>query len=262
VKAMKKVSVFVVLAMLLLSSGCRSISRILNSGGTVFVVDVAPIGDAKDIVEKAVRITQTRLDAAGIDGEVNRLEPDTPRIEVRIFGQHDLERVRTFLFKTYKLELKKVLSPASPNPVQVFPDRERAQAAAVNGQQVLPYAEYGEYGPTRFVVLEDGPIVTGEQLRNAQAYSRTGSDLDYVITFTLNAEGAGKFGDWTAKNINNYLAVVLNDEVQSVAYIKSQITDTGEISGRFTKAQAEEIAASLNSGHLPAELKVVEERPF
>ena len=259
---MKKIPVFVVLAALLLSSGCRPISRMLNSGGTIFVVEVVPTGEAEELVEKAVRISQTRLDAVGIDGEVTRSELDKQRIEVRIFGIHDLERLRTFLFKTYKLELKKVVSPPSPNPVQVFPNREKAEAAAAEGQQVLSYAEYGEDAPARFVILENGPIVTGEQVRNAQAFSRTGSDFDYAITFTLNAGGAEKFGDWTSKNINNYLAVVLNDQVQSVAYIKTRISDMGEISGRFTKAQAEEIAASLNSGYLPAELKIVEERPF
>ena len=31
------------------------------------------------------------------------------------------------------------------------------------------------------------------------------------------------------------MAVVLNDEVKSAAYIKSQIFDQGEISGRFSK---------------------------
>jgi len=36
----------------------------------------------------------------------------------------------------------------------------------------------------------------------------------------------------------------------------------GEISGRFSKTQAEAIAASLNSGYMPAELKVVEEKTF
>ncbi len=259
---MKKVSVLIALTVMLLSSGCRPISRMLGSGGTIFVVDVVPTGGTQDVVEKAVRITQSRLDAVGIDGEVKRSEPDKQRIEVRIFGKPDLERLRTYLFKTYKLELTKAVSPPYPDPARVFPDREKAQAASVNGQQVLPYAQYGEDGPASFIVLENGPIVTGEHLRNAQAFSRTGSDFDYFITFSLNPEGAEKFGDWTAKNINSYLAVVLNDEVQSVAYIKTQISDMGEINGRFTRTQAEDIAASLNSGHLPADLKVVDEKPF
>jgi preprotein translocase subunit SecD len=119
-----------------------------------------------------------------------------------------------------------------------------------------------EGSESQFVIVEKEAIVTGEHVRSAYAVSRTGSDFDYQISFTLNPEGASKFGDWTGKNINNYLAVVLDDKVQSVAYIKSQISDMGEISGRFTKASAEEIALSLNSGYLPADLKIIEERAF
>lgn len=259
---MKKVSAFVILTVVLLSSGCRPVSRMLNSGGTMFTLDVIPHREDPDIVEKAIRITQTKLDAVGIDGEVKRSETGKQQIEVRIYGKQDIERLRTFLFKTYRLELKKVVSPSSPDPVRVFSDRTKAEAAATTGQQVLTYAERGDGGPSSFVVVEDAPIITGDQLRSAQAVSRTGSDFDYQIAFTLSREGAERFGDWTGKNINNYLAVVLNDEVQSVAFIKSQISDAGEISGRFSKAYAEEIAMSLNSGHLPAELKIVEEKAF
>jgi preprotein translocase subunit SecD len=75
----------------------------------------------------------------------------------------------------------------------------------------------------------------------------------------LNKSGADKFGAWTAANINEYIAVVLNDEVKSIAYIKSQITDQGEISGRFTKQSAEDLALVLRTGALPAEVKLTSE---
>ncbi len=55
------------------------------------------------------------------------------------------------------------------------------------------------------------------------------------------------------------MGVVLNDEVKSIAYIKSQISDQGEISGRFTKQSAEDLAHTLNSGALPAPIKIVSE---
>ncbi|HLE63119.1 MAG TPA: protein translocase subunit SecD, partial [Pyrinomonadaceae bacterium] len=72
--------------------------------------------------------------------------------------------------------------------------------------------------------------------------------------------GADKFGKWTGANINEYMGVVLNGEVKSIAYIKSQIFDTGEISGRFTKQSAEDLALTLRSGALPAPIEYQEER--
>jgi preprotein translocase subunit SecD len=256
---MKPIVTYLALAVILLSVNCKPVSRMFNSGGTMFVVDVLADGKAEDVIERVVMITQSRLDAVGIDGEVKRF--DDRRIEVRVFGKHDLEPIRKFLFTNYKLELKKVVSPPSPSPVRQFPSHAEAEAALGDGQQVLPYMEI-DGGSSSFVIVEKDPIVTGEHIRSAQAISYTGSDLDYQISFSLNTEGAAKFGNWTASNINNYLAVVLNGKVQSIAYIKTQISDMGEITGRFSKAEAEEIAASLSSGKMPAELKVIEEKPF
>jgi len=56
------------------------------------------------------------------------------------------------------------------------------------------------------------------------------------------------------------MGVVLNDEVKSIAYIKSQISDQGEISGRFTKQSADDLALTLRSGALPAPIEYMEER--
>src|SRR5205085_1983059 len=59
---------------------------------------------------------------------------------------------------------------------------------------------------------------------------------------------------------NQYMGVVLNDEVKSIAFIKSQITDSGEIEGRFTKTSADDLALTLRSGALPAPIQYIEER--
>jgi hypothetical protein len=76
----------------------------------------------------------------------------------------------------------------------------------------------------------------------------------------LKKAGAAKFGSWTAANINQYIGVVLNDEVKSIAFIKSQIFDEGEISGRFTKYSAEDLALVLRAGALPAPVRLIEEK--
>ena len=56
------------------------------------------------------------------------------------------------------------------------------------------------------------------------------------------------------------MAVVLNDEVKSAAFIKSQIFDSGEISGKFTRGPADDLALTLKSGALPAQIEYQEER--
>jgi preprotein translocase subunit SecD len=242
--------------------GCNTLSGLVDSGGTVYVVEV----DTKDpnraeIIDRVVKILESRMNFAGIDGVASRSGDADNRIEVKINGSPDAEVLRMFLFTTNRLELKKVVSPPSPAPAQTFPTIEKAQERVTTGQQILPYVE-SEFGPSQFAIVEKEPIVTGEHIRNAQAISYTGSDADYQISFTLNKDGAAKLGQWTNRNIHNYIAVVLDDKIQSVAYIKSQITDQGEISGVFTKAEAEGIARSLKSGYMPAMIRVIEERQF
>jgi preprotein translocase subunit SecD len=56
------------------------------------------------------------------------------------------------------------------------------------------------------------------------------------------------------------MAVVLNDRVQSAPFIKSQITDSGQITGSFTKDSANGLALTLRSGALPAKVIYLEER--
>ena len=170
----------------------------------------------------------------------------------------------------------KVVSPPNPSPVTTYPTEDAAKQSLGGtvpaNRRILPYAERDEptsatpsatpdpNKPKQYVVVEYPAIVDGSELREASALSRTGSDRDYEINFSLKPAGAQKFGDWTGKNIGNYMAVVLNGEVKSAAYIKSQIFDTGQISGRFTKQSAEDLALTLKSGALPAKIVYGEER--
>ena len=137
-----------------------------------------------------------------------------------------------------------------------------AYSANPSGRRVLPYSDRDNSSgstPKKWVVVESPAIVDGADLRDAAAVKQS-SGADYDITFALNAAGADKFGSWTAANIDHYLGVVLNDEVKSIAFIKSQIVDRGVITGRFTKEAAEDLALVLRAGALPAPVRFVEER--
>ena len=80
------------------------------------------------------------------------------------------------------------------------------------------------------------------------------------VEFTLTADGARRFGDFTERNVGNRLAVVLDGKVQEVATIQSKITDSGRITGRYTPQRASDIALVLRAGALPASMRYLEER--
>jgi preprotein translocase subunit SecD len=229
--------------------------------------------------QQAERIVNSRLDAFGVvESLVQRHGSQTSnQILVQMPGIQDPERVKDLLKAESRLELVHVVSPPSPASAQTYATKEEAIASLNSGgnippnRRVLPYSERDEptqgqeaatkvEKPKRWVVVEVPTVVDGTELRNAAAVQGRGGSNDFQISFALKPAGADKFGKWTGANINEYMGVVLNEEVKSIAFIKGQIFDQGEITGRFTKETAEDLALTLRSGALPAPIEYQEER--
>jgi len=236
-----------------------------------------PVAAQKILAEQAVtqaeRIIDSRINAFGVKEPTFQRHgaADSGQLLLQMPGVDDPERIKKLIGAESRLELMKIVSPPNPAPVQIYPTKEAAEQsiAGAKNRRVLVYSDREETAankatadqqPKQYVVVEDPAVVDGNELRDASAVSRTGNDSDYQISFSFKPGGAQKFGEWTGKNIGNYMAVVLNDEVKSAAYIKSQIFDQGEISGRFSKATGEDLALTLKSGALPAEIEYQEER--
>ena len=226
--------------------------------------------------DQAFRIIDSRINAYGVKEPTLQRQgaSDSGQILLQMPGVENPERVKELVRGESRLELTKIVSPPNPAPVQTYPTKEAA-LQSIGGKEsstrkVLPYAERDETAktdpkaadakPKQFVVVENPAVVDGSELRDAAAIQGKGGGSDYQISFSFKPTGAQKFGDWTGKNINNYMAVVLNDEVKSAAFIKSQIFDSGEISGRFSKNTADDLALTLKSGALPASIEYLEER--
>lgn len=236
---------------------------------------------ADSATDQALKIIESRINAIGV------AEPTLQRhggqnsheILLQMPGIQDPEHVKQLLKGQSHLELVHVVSPASPAPAQTFTTQDEATASLNSGgkipanRRVLPYTERADLTattdtnanaaqlkPQKWVVVESPAIIDGIDLRSAQAIPERAGGDKYQITFSLKKNGADKFGAWTGANINEYMGVVLNDEVKSIAFIKSQIFDQGEITGNFTKEQGDDLALTLRSGALPAPIEYSEER--
>ncbi|HYU97384.1 MAG TPA: protein translocase subunit SecD [Pyrinomonadaceae bacterium] len=232
---------------------------------------------AEQATQQAQRIIESRLDAVGVAEPLVQRHGSqaSHQILVQMPGIHDPERVKEILKADSKLELVHVIGPSSPAPIQTYNTEDEAKASVgptmPANRRVVPYAERDE--PTaggqattdaqkvkKWVVIESPAVVDGSELRNAAAVQAQGGGDTYSISFSLKPVGSQKFGAWTAAHINDYMGVVLNNEVKSIAYIKSAISDSGEISGRFTKQSADDLVLTLRSGALPASIEYMEER--
>jgi len=229
---------------------------------------------ADNATTQALNIIETRINALGIAEPTLQTHgaQSSHQLLLQMPGVQDPERVKEILKVESRLELVHVVSPPSPSPATTY--QSEAEALSSLGgtvpasRKILPYSERIEKSadpnqpkPKQWVVVETPAIIEGTELRNASAIpTQGGRSDDYEINFSLKRGGADKFGAWTGSHINEYMGVVLNGEVRSIAFIKSQIYDSGQITGRFTKQSAEDLALTLRSGALPAPIEYLEER--
>jgi protein-export membrane protein SecD len=257
------------LLFLCLTPACKQAGRAFrpkDEGGSYLLLSVKADGaQLEQAVSQTIEVMERRCDQLGVRCRAERSGDKPGQFKLKMAAAANPERIKSILLAE-GLELRAAVSPPSPAAIQTYATREEAAAAAGANHDVLPYLEREESPPPdagqsrdKFIVVERAPIVTGQHISQAEALNIGNGETDYQIAFRLNPEGAQRFGSWTAANINNYLAIVLNKQVRSVAYIKSQITDSGQISGRFTREQAEDIALVLESGNLPAAVEILEE---
>ncbi len=206
----------------------------------------------KQAVDQAIETIRNRLDQFGLSEPVVARQ-GAEKILVQLAGiktQAEEQRARELISRAAKLELMAV-DEARDARVSVMSESD----AAAYGDIILPDAKNTEH---KYLVHEI-PILDGGMLTNASV----GFDKNNrpVINFTLNAEGAEIFGDFTGANVGKRLAIVLDGKVFSAPNINERIGGgSGQISGDYTVVEAKDLAIALRSGALLAPIYLMEKR--
>ncbi|WP_417725057.1 protein translocase subunit SecD [Salipiger sp.] len=194
-------------------------------------------------MQQSLEIIRRRIDEVGTR-EPTIQRQGTDRILIQVPGVGSAAELKDIIGTTAQLTFQPVVSRTSD-----------AETSAGVGNEVLPSLdEQGTY-----YVLETAPVVTGEELVDAQpSFDQNGRP---AVSFRFNPSGARKFGDYTAANIGNPFAIVLDEEVISAPVIQSHIAGgSGIITGNFTVEEATNLAVLLRAGALPAGMDFLEER--
>ena len=210
----------------------------------------------EEAVDQALQTIDRRVNELGVSEPVIARHTEDDQILVQLPGVTDVARAKEIIRSTAQLELKLV---------EQGPFSDEAQARQAYGGnippdlQILPGNSEGAGTPgTVYYVVRRVAAVTGRDLRNARP------SLDEnnrpAVGFSLNSEGASRFGNFTAANINRQLAIVLDNRVYSAPNINSRIDNDGIIQGSFTNQEVADLALVLRSGALPATLTYLEER--
>jgi protein-export membrane protein SecD len=206
-------------------------------------------------IQASIETIRRRVDAFGTTEPSIQREARS-RVLVQVPGISDVERLKTLIGETGKLEFKLVDPSANPEQIaqsKVVPPGDELlygnpPSGAPQGSPQIPY------------VLKNQVLVTGQNLVDAQPSfdQRTGEP---VVTFRFDAAGATRFGKVTSENVGLPFAIILDNKVISAPVIREPILGgTGQISGHFSVQEANDLAVLLRSGALPAKLTVIEER--
>ena len=209
-------------------------------------------------------ITRRLVTAYGCMPQVE-YAPDPPlgkrlRVTVAVSERVPLQDVRELIGMPGTLEFRLVCD-----------DALLAQAKA--GNVPAGYRWYTLPGRNREerLLVSDHAEMTGEYIKHA-SMEKTTRTRETEVHVAFNAAGQEVFGRITGDNVGRQLAMIVDcvrdagggivteGRLCSAPVIRTQIRGAASISGNFTRAEAERLAAALNSKPLPAQLRLQQQK--
>ncbi|MCL4321940.1 MAG: protein translocase subunit SecD [Deltaproteobacteria bacterium] len=205
----------------------------------------------EEAVSGAVEVMRNRIDQFGL------VAPKIARqgknlIVVELPGVKDVKQAVKLIGKTARLTFKLV-------------DDKHNLLKALNGKipkgdEILYHTTYNKFShktTKRPYLIEKPILMSGAEISSANVQINRYNQP--IVEVALNSDGAKKFGDITTKYTGKRLAIILDDNVISAPVIEEPILGgNASISGRFTMAQASNLAIALRSGALPAPVKIIQ----
>ncbi len=220
----------------------------LQGGTQVLLEAKPPVGQTvtEEDMTAAKTIVERRVNGLGVTEPLVQLQGQN-RIIVELPGISNPEAAVQTLRSTGQLEFVEIPDGTTVQQGDYIRTTNNATApdATKLGSTRNPYPEQ------TFTT-----IMTGRDLETA------GVNRDQlgapVITFTLKDSGKQLFSDYTGSHIGKVLAIVLDNQVLSAPSINGQIPQgSGEITGKFTLEEANNLAVQMRYGSLPVPLEVV-----
>ncbi len=249
----------------------------LTDGGAslnMTLTDTKLTAISQDAVNQNLTTLRNRINELGVAEAVVQSQ-GTNRIVVELPGVQDTAEAKRVLGRTANLEFRLVADENSAyqaNPSVLPP-----------GTQAF---SFGEVDSPQKTLLQSQSVVTGQNVKNAQA-GTSQQDGRPEVNITLDSQGGKLMQSTTAKNVKKQMAVLFIENKQKISYgaidpttgkpteirtpyseskIINQATIQGvfgsqfQITGLNSPAEASELALLLRAGALAAPMYFVEER--
>ncbi len=232
-------------------------------GGSDYRMNMTPselIKLKRDTVEQSMQTIENRINGLGLTEPTiqqrGRADADY-EILVQLPGVDDPARVKQIMQTAAMLEITAVVDGPESSPEKLLAKHGGVRPLNTKILKMAARADRNEQGDSWYLVSAS-PVVTGRDLRSA----RPGRDEygKWETDFTLNKDGARRFGRYTESHIQDRLAIVLDNQIRSAPVIQSRIEDSGRITGMGNQQESSDLALVLRAGSLPAGIKYEEER--
>jgi len=199
-------------------------------------------------------VLAARLNALDIPGEVDDIPTGNRCVVVRLAQPTDENALDTAL---------KTLSQVGLLEFVNMRGMDTQRLTDYKGEPVITTAQIAlNLAPaigTLAPLTRDGEpfetVFTGEII--AQAEPATTNGAIWFVEFAIRAEDQQALGDYTAQNIMQPLGIVLDGRLLTAPVIQARLDSGGVITGNFTEAETQALAAQLLSGALPVPLTLV-----
>ncbi len=195
-----------------------------------------------------------RAGKLGVSAYWKAASPTRARVLVKAPDGEGVQPTADALFRSGELDFF-LVHPNSPELV--------AHGVVPPGYKTMPLEEMR--GGTRMVeqlVVKEQPE---PEFKGSVVQSAAGGRDNLgrrVINFTFKPEAAAAFAKLTRENVGPRLAIVVDGRALWAPVIRAPITaGSGQLTGHFTAAEAEDLARALESP-LPVSVKVVESKRF
>jgi len=196
-----------------------------------------PASERNSALESLAGIIERRINFLGVSEPLIQTAKTAGdyRLIVEIAGITDVNEALSLVGKTAELSFREEISAS-----------DSAKVSTIAAQL---------YGPFQIITN-----LTGKDLKKADpAFDpQTGEP---IIQLSFNSEGEKKFEDLTKKNLGKRLAIFLDNQILMAPTVQGVIAGgKAVITGQFTAAQTKEMSILLNSGALPAPVRVIQQK--
>ena len=235
------------------------------NGGAEFMLKLEPVAtedrSVEDIRENFVRYRdiaienlRERIEGLGIyESEITPAGNEYISLRIPTVSKEEKVKLQNLIEMSARLSFNLVHENNAALVQQYLENREAFQVP--DGYMVMESVEAGGERGSQICIVKRDQEMDGKNITNAFVNMTQFGQREILLNF--NSQGAVDFANVTRKNVGRQLAIILDGKLYSAPVITQEIAGgNAQITGNFSREDAENIANALVSGSVPFKMKI------